>query len=167
MPHRTQPAPLVPPELARLLAHAPLPPGHGITGYFPDPNPEARAYSGCGFVLNRAPAADIHVVFRSAKVTPTKAGLFVTLWQRDAEGETRPYTSDDGVDEFWIFAETKHGSGCFKFPARELAKYGVLTTAEKPGKRGFRLYTPWDTDLNAGATKAWAWQRGFFTVLSR
>ena len=42
-----------------------------------------------------------------------------------------------------------------------------LTTVQKPGKRGFRLYTPWDTDLNASAAKAWAWQRGFFTVLSR
>ena len=83
------------------------------------------------------------------------------------EGITRPYTADDGVDEFWIAAETRHGYGYFKFPAQELAKAGVLATAKKPGKRGFRLYTPWDTDLNASATKAWAWQRGFFTVLSR
>ena len=159
--------PFFPPELSKLLAHAPLTAGQGVTGYFPDPNPEARAYSGCGFVLNGAPAADIHVVFRSAKVTPTKAGLFVTLWQRDAEGVTRPYTAADGVDEFWVAAEVNGGYGYFKFPARELAKAGILATAEKPGKRGFRLYTPWDTDLNASATKTWAWQRGFFTVLSR
>ncbi|MFJ6416826.1 MepB family protein [Paeniglutamicibacter sp. NPDC091659] len=164
MPHRTS---LVPPALAKLLAHAPLPAGQGVTGYFPDPNPEARAYSGCSLALNGAHGAEIHVVFRSAKVTPTKAGLFVTLWQRDAGGVTRPYTAGDDVDEFWIAAETKHGYGCFKFPAHELAKAGILATAKKPGKRGFRLYTPWDTDLNAGATKAWAWQRGFFTVLSR
>ncbi|GAA1496587.1 MepB family protein [Paeniglutamicibacter kerguelensis] len=167
MSSQTPPSSLFPPELAKLLGHAPLPAGHGISGYFPDPNPEARAYAGCGFAITRASGTETHVAFRAAKVTPTKAGLFVTLWRRDAEGVTRPYTADDGVDEFWIAAETKHGYGCFKFPARELAKSGVLTTSKKPGKRGFRLYTPWDTDLNASATKVWAWQSGFFTVLSR
>ena len=157
----------IPPALARLLSHALLPEGLSITGCVPDPHPEARAYAGCSFRLGGGPGTGLNVVFRSAKVTPTKAGLFVTLWLRDAEGATRPYTPEDGVDEFWVLAETSGGTGHFRFPAGALARHGVLGTDAKPGKRGFRLYTPWDTDLNAGATKAWAWQRGFFTAPSR
>ena len=107
------------------------------------------------------------VVVRAAKVTPTKAGLFVTLWKRDDSGITRPYSVEDGVDEFWVVTETPNGYGYFAFTAQSLVDSGVLASSAKPGKRGFRLYTPWDTGLNASATKAWAWQRKFFTALER
>lgn len=155
------------PAFATFLERFPVPAGHVVSSYAPDESPEARAYSGCRFALTGAYGTETRVVFRAAKVTPTKAGLFVTLWKRDDPGITRPYSVEDGVDEFWVVTETPNGYGYFAFTAQSLVDSGVLASSAKPGKRGFRLYTPWDTGLNASATKAWAWQRKFFTALER
>lgn len=140
---------------------------NNVFGFSLDQNPEAKAYAGCEFSLTHNSGANMRIVFRAAKVTPTKAGLFVTLWKRDEFGITRPYSATDSIDEFWISTSTEHGNGVFKFPANALGDFGVLSSEKKPGKRGFRLYTPWDENLNSNATKAWAWQRKFFTVLER
>ena len=108
---------------------------------------------------------DIHVVFRSAKVTPTKAGRCYPAAARRG-GSTRPYTADDGVDEIWIAAETKHGDRFFKFPAHEFAKSGVLATDKKPGKRGFASTLPGHLP-QCRRHQGLGRQREFFTVLSR
>ena len=163
MPATDAPDPRFTPALAEFLERFPLPARHTLSGYVPDMNPEARAYAGCGFALTDETGHRTRVAFRSAKTTPAKAGLFVTLWKRDGAGVTRPYTAEDGVDEFWVAARTAHGYGYFAFPAAALTDAGVLASDQKPGKRGFRLYTPWDRDLNPGASKAWAWQRKHFT----
>ncbi|MGB9033278.1 MAG: MepB family protein [Paeniglutamicibacter sp.] len=92
-------------------------------------------------------------VFSSAKVTPTKAGLFTALWQRDENGVTRPYSLSDEVENFIL-------------AAKDLPDHGILATGGKPGKRGFRLYTPWDTGLNRSASATWAWQRAFVTIVN-
>lgn len=140
---------------------------NNIFGFSLDQNPEAKAYTGCEFSLLHESGTTTRIIFREAKVTPTKAGLFVTLWKRDGSGITRPYTAADSIDEFWISTATERGYGVFKFPAHALEDFGVLSSDKKPGKRGFRLYTPWDENLNSNASKAWAWQRKFFTVLER
>jgi hypothetical protein len=38
---------------------------------------ENAEYAGCSFMFNK-----ISIKYRSAKITPTKVGLFVTLWKR-------------------------------------------------------------------------------------
>ena len=154
------------PELERFLEVSGLLARREISGYAPDPHPEARAYAGCSFLLTGTDGVGTRTVFRSAKTTPTKPGLFVTLWKRDDQEETRPYTPADGIDEFQIAASTDLGYGFFTFTAGNLAEHGVLSTASKPGKRGFRLYTPWDTGLNANAEKSRHWQRSYFTVVN-
>ncbi|PQZ85949.1 hypothetical protein CQ018_19405 [Arthrobacter sp. MYb227] len=157
----------MPRVLAEVLGSSQLAAGRTVSDFALDPNPEARAYTGCEFSLTNDSGSIARIVFRSAKVTPTKAGLFVTLWKRDSAGVTRPYTAADSIDEFWISAETERGYGVFRFAADALENFGVLRSTKKPGKRGFRLYTPWDENLNSSATKAWAWQHKFFTVLER
>lgn len=156
-----------PQQLVDALNHGSVASLSDISDFSPDPNPEARAYAGCHFSVTNDSGSATRVVFRSAKVTPTKAGLFVTLWKRDAAGITRPYTAKDAIDEFWISVETNTGCGVFRFTAEALEKFGVLRSAKKPGKRGFRLYTPWDENLNPSAAKAWAWQKEFFILLER
>lgn len=155
------------PELARFLAAADLMAGREISGIEPDPSPQAAAYSGCAFALTDANGEETRAVFRAAKVTPAKAGLFVTLWKRDTCGGTRPYRASDGVDVLYVAARTDDGYGYFTFAARDLAEAGILTAGKSAGKRGFRLYTPWDGQLNATAARAWSWQRRFFTVPGR
>lgn len=154
------------PELARFLETSDASAAHRLSGYTPDPNPEARAYAGCSYVLTGTDGICTRTVFRSAKVTPTKAGLFVTLWKRDCNGETRPYSVADDVDAFVIATSTSAGYGYFIFSATDLAGLGILSTSNRPGKRGFRLYTPWDTGLNKSAGATWARQRNFFTAVN-
>lgn len=165
--HETSTPDLLPQQLSEVLGHEATEPTNGIFGFDLDPSPEARVYAGCEFSLANGSGSTSRIVFRSAKVTPTKAGLFVTLWKRDESGNTRPYTATDSINEFWISAKTKCGYGLFKFTANVLEDVGVLSSATKPGKRGFRIYTPWDENLNPSAAKAWSWQRKFFTVLER
>ncbi|GAA1866110.1 hypothetical protein GCM10009715_11620 [Paeniglutamicibacter psychrophenolicus] len=153
------------PELARFLEAGDSPAAGRISGYVPDPNPEARAYAGCSYVMAGTDGIGTRTIFRSAKVTPAKAGLFTTLWKRDENGATRPYSLADEVEDFVIAASVPAGYGYFTFTATNLADHGILTTGGKPGKRGFRLYTPWDTGLNKNASSTWAWQRAFFTTV--
>ncbi|MDQ0095682.1 MepB family protein [Paeniglutamicibacter psychrophenolicus] len=153
------------PEFARFLENSGFLEAGRISDHVPDPNPEARAYAGCSFVMAGAVGAGTLTVFRSAKVTPTKAGLFTTLWKRDGNGATRPYSLADEAENFIIAASVPYGYGYFTFTATDLANHGILATGGKPGKRGFRLYTPWDTGLNRSAEATWAWQRAFFTIV--
>lgn len=153
------------PELARFLEASDSLAAGRISGYLPDQAPEARAYAGCSFAMAGSDGAGTPTVFRSAKVTPAKAGLFTTLWKRDENGVTRPYSLTDEVEKFVIAASVPGGYGYFSFTAADLADHGILATGGKPGKRGFRLYTPWDTGLNRSASATWAWQRAFFTTV--
>lgn len=154
------------PEFARFLeASGALATGR-VSDFAPDPNPEARAYAGCSFVMAGSDGVGAPTVFRSAKVTPAKAGLFTTLWKRDENGVTRPYSLADRIETFIVAASVPDGYGYFSFTATDLADHGILATGGKPGKRGFRLYTPWDTGLNKSASSTWAWQRAFFTIVN-
>lgn len=54
---------------------------------------ECEAYSGCSFQLNNR-----NIKFRKAKITPNKAGQFVTLWKRNNKKQTEPFRLDDGFD---------------------------------------------------------------------
>ncbi len=166
MPQPASSASLYPAELTRFLAASGLLAGYELSNVVLDPNPQAVAYSGCSFVLTDATGKQTRAVFRAAKVTPTKAGLFVTLWIRGKDGQTRPYRATDGIDVLYVAAHTADGYGYFRFTAADLLKAKILAGDASAGKRGFRLYTPWDTSLNRTAQNTWSWQQHCFTVLS-
>src|SRR6187402_1209034 len=58
---------------------------------------ESFEYGACRFVLNNS-----NILFRTAKITPTKTGQFVTLWKRINQGPIQPFDSTHPIDLFII-----------------------------------------------------------------
>lgn len=102
---------------------------------------------------------------RTAHVTPTKPGAFVAVWTRDKSGETRPFAREEAEAGLMVFVEDGVRFGVFCFSASHLEALGVTSSAAHPGKRGFRLYPSWCTNLNAQATKTQAAQLPAFSLL--
>lgn len=106
--------------------------------------------------------ADFTIKFRKAKITPKKIGQFVTVWQRNAAGITEPYTATAPFDFYIIMAEDRDQTGFFIFPRSILVEKGILTTAKKEGKRGFRVYPDWDLPTSKQALQTQQWQSLYF-----
>ncbi len=106
------------------------------------------------------------VVFRSAKTTPTKMGLFVSIWKRNDEGTTCPFNAVDSFDYFLITTQNQNQFGVFIFSKLDLLKHGILSNQNKIGKRGIRVYPPWDLTTNKQAQNTQAWQIQCFVNLS-
>ena len=102
---------------------------------------------------------------RTARVTPKKPGAFVAVWKRDEAGETRPLGSDDGIAGLLVFVQEGERFGAFRFTASQLEIQGVTRSPSHPGKRGFRVYPSWSTNLNPQATRTQAAQSSAFTRL--
>lgn len=118
---------------------------------------ESREYGAATFSLNNKT-----IVFRAAHITPTKTGQFVTLWKRNAAGITQPHHESDAIDLAVISVRREQLFGQFVFSKAALIKHGILSTSKKEGKRGFRVYPPWDKTENKQAQKTQAWQLQFF-----
>jgi hypothetical protein len=118
---------------------------------------ESLEYASYTFNLNK-----LSVKFRAAKITPTKTGQFVTLWKRNAAGITQPCDISDDVHLYVISVRKNNLYGHFVFPKIALTRQGILSSLEKEGKRGFRVYPPWDKTTNAQAQKTQKWQLDFF-----
>ncbi|PQJ10257.1 hypothetical protein CJD36_016360 [Flavipsychrobacter stenotrophus] len=125
------------------------------------PDKESAAYNGCRFTLNGK-----CVIYREAKITPTKPGLFVTVWKRNEQGITAPFDRTDGIDLVVIDVRKDQLSGQFVFPVTALVEHGVFSANGKDGKRGFRVYPPWEQDLNKKATKTQQWQVAYFLKIT-
>ncbi|WP_448606465.1 MepB family protein [Paenimyroides ceti] len=119
---------------------------------------ESKAYEACEFLLNKR-----RIRFRAAKTTPKKSGQFVTIWKRNPEsGVTMPWEKSDAIDFALLFCADAHKKGFLLLPEFVLEKQGLIATAQNKGKRGFRIYAPWDIATNAQAKKTKAWQLPFF-----
>lgn len=88
---------------------------------------------------------------RTARNTPTKPGAFVAFWQRNAEGNTTPFSDDDRAAGLLVFVERHDRRGVFRFTGAHLTELGI-TSGRRPGKRGFRVYPSWCAGLNVQAT---------------
>jgi hypothetical protein len=104
--------------------------------------------------------------FRKAKITPKKIGQFVTLWRRNEEGVTEPFSENDNVDFYIIFAEEGDRRGIFLFSKIVLIQMQILSTSTKEGKRGFRVYPIWSKPENLQAKNTQSWQLKYFVELS-
>ncbi|PBQ32234.1 MepB family protein [Sphingobacteriaceae bacterium] len=122
---------------------------------------ESKEYSASTFVLNGIP-----VKFRTAKITPTKTGAFVTLWKRNATGITCPHNDTDPFNFYVISVRKEDFFGQFVFPKSALIKQGVLSRHGKEGKRGFRVYPDWERVENKQAEKTQKWQSEFFLEIN-
>ncbi|MFF9349873.1 MepB family protein [Streptomyces sp. NPDC014734] len=138
-------------------------------------------YDPCGFVCTRPePEAEsaeyvAHVFsvdgstvrFRVAKTTPTKAGQFVTVWKRSADGPIQPFGSEDPVDLFVISSRDADGRfGQFVFPRDVLCEQGIVARNGSGGKRAFRVYPPWVATTSRQAARTQEWQTDYFLHVS-
>jgi len=115
-------------------------------------------------------STDQHIInnksvrFFAAKVTPKKIGCFVSIWKRE-NGECTPYSAADKIDCYVIYTEDKNSKGCFIFPEQILLENGILSSRNKKGKLGFRLYPSWCKADNVTAKKTQEWQQEYFLIL--
>ena len=120
-------------------------------------NPESTNYGACSFELNT-----YKIQFRVANITPTKIGQFVAIWKRNNKGITAPSDVTDSLDFIIISVRDSGNSGQFIFPKSVLVAKGIVSQNEKGGKRGIRVYAPWDKPENKQAIKTQDWQANYF-----
>ena len=117
---------------------------------------ESAEYGACTFTLN-----DLHILFRTAKITPTKTGQFVTVWKRINKGPIQPFESSDPIDFFIISVRKDDDFGLFIFPKSVLVDKKIVSD-KKEGKRAIRVYPPWDITTSKQAQKTQKWQLDYF-----
>ncbi len=121
---------------------------------------EAKEYGGCEYQCG-----PLRFIQRTAKITPKKIGRFVTLWKRDKENMTAPFSENDIFDFLIILCFQDRKIGHFQFPKKVLRDKGILSSQlrRRDGKRGFRVYTTLDIPLSKQAISTQAWQQNYFS----
>lgn len=122
---------------------------------------EGIAYSNCTFLLNGK-----KMLHRVSKITPLKTGQFVTIWKRNKEGITVPYDIADELDFLIITSKSGDNFGQFIFPKSVLADKGIISNNGIGGKRGMRVYPPWDITKSKQAAKTKCWQVKYFLTIT-
>jgi hypothetical protein len=123
-------------------------------------NTESAGYGACCFRLNGR-----RIQYRVSKITPKKAGQFVTIWKRNKNGITEPFDMSDGIDFIIISSQSGDHFGQFIFPVTVLADKGIITRNANEGKRGIRVYPPGAIATNKQAEKTQAWQTEHFITI--
>lgn len=123
----------------------------------PQVEPESAEYGACHITINKN-----QIIFRIAKTTPTKSGQFVTIWKRIDNGPIQPYDISDDFDLIVISTRKDNHLGQFIFPKSILLAKGIISGNNKDGKRGIRVYPPWEPATSLQAQKTQAWQLHYF-----
>jgi len=118
---------------------------------------ESFAYGALSFSLN-----NLSLKFRVAKTTPTKVGQFVVFWKRISNGTIQPFDEADAIDAYVVSTRKGDLFGQFVFPNTVLMEKGIMSTANKEGKRALRVYPPWDIVTNKQAQQTQQWQAKYF-----
>lgn len=118
---------------------------------------ESQEYGACSYKINGKT-----IQFRVSKITPKKVGQFVTIWKRNEQGITLPFEETDQIDFLVISSRSGDNLGQFIFPKSVLVDKGIITGKNTAGKRGIRVYPPWDKPINKQAIKTQHWQISYF-----
>lgn len=118
---------------------------------------ESQEYGACSFNL-----AQYFIRFRVARVTPKKAGQFVTLWKRIDSGPIMPFDLSDQLDFFIVSVQKGHRYGLFIFPQVILIAKDIFSNNGQGGKRAIRVYPSWDTADSKQAQVTQMWQLRYF-----
>ncbi len=127
----------------------------------PQPEKESQEYDAFDFKIGKS-----QIKFRSAKITPTKTGQFVTLWKRNINGIIEPFDYKDDIDFVIVSVQKENLLGQFIFPKEILLKKSVFTSETKEGIRATRVYPPWDETTSKQAQKTQQWQLDYFLSVS-
>ena len=123
---------------------------------------ESEEYQACSFKLNL-----FQVIYRLSKITPTKIGQFVTIWKRNDKGITAPFDCSDNFDFIIITSKSDKNLGQFVFPKAVLLEKGIISINNTSGKRGIRVYPPWDIPTSKLAEKTQLWQKKYFYSINK
>ena len=118
---------------------------------------ESQEYKACSFLLNNK-----KIIYRQAKITPTKLGHFVTIWKRNPEGITAPFDWNDEFDYFIVIVIREEKMGQFIFPKNVLKDCGIISYLNKDGKRGMRVYAPTEIVKSKQAITTQKWQQNYY-----
>lgn len=118
---------------------------------------ESKEYEACTFQLET-----FQIISRTAKITPKKIGQFVSIWKRNSAGITTPFHESDVFDFIVINVKKEKQFGQFVFPKSILIQQQIIATENKDGKRGIRVYPPWDAPTSKQAQKTQVWQLPYF-----
>jgi hypothetical protein len=122
---------------------------------------ESKEYAACRFQLN-----GLNILYRHAKVTPKKAGQFVTFWKRSDNGPIAPFSETDMMNFYTVSVSNGTELGQFVFPKSVLIEKGIISTEKNAGKRAFRVYPSWYVLLNKQAQKTQNWQLTYFYIIN-
>jgi len=123
---------------------------------------ESAEYQACSFKLN-----SFEIIHRFSKITPTKTGQFVTIWKRNNKGITAPFDVSDNFDFIVITSKSDKNLGQFVFPKAVLLEKGIISNNNISGKRGIRVYPPWDVPSSKQAEKTQSWQTKYFYSIKK
>lgn len=123
-------------------------------------NSESSEYGACSFELNGKT-----IQHRVSKITPTKTGQFVTIWKRNKDGVTEPFDILDDLNFIVITSRSGDNLGQFIIPKSVLVDERIITKDNIDGKRGIRVYPPWDTATSKQAEKTQSWQAKYFLTI--
>ena len=90
----------------------------------------------------------------------------MTIWKRNQDGVTEPFHIQDDFDFIVITAKNGDNFGQFIFPKAVLGDKGIISTNNKTGKRGIRVYPPWDIVTSKQAVKTQNWQTNYFIKIN-
>ncbi|MFG3613880.1 MepB family protein [Rummeliibacillus stabekisii] len=106
------------------------------------------------------------VRFRTAKITPTKVGQFVSFWEKDEANKNQAFSYDNATDLLVINTFNSKGDfGQFVFPKEVLLKQNILKNANSKGKMAIRVYPSWDTPSSKQAISTKKWQSPYFVKI--
>lgn len=86
----------------------------------------------------------------------------MTIWKRNEAGITIPFNDQDEFDLLIISVNDAGRSGQFIFPKPLLVQQKIITANGIAGKRGIRIYAPWDVAANKQAQNTQQWQAPYF-----
>lgn len=159
-----------------------IPAGYEITKAVAlDPIPESSKYEALVFSLD-----DKNIVYRKGKVTPDRPGAFLAVWQRPSLENlvgNKPIPLKSNTLDYLFVQVKSHSSvttndslvkssmyGMFIFPVSLLIDKGIVSSTNKRGKTGFRVFPPWSDDRGVDGTKVFSesgkktqrWQLPYF-----